>query len=34
VTKENLINKFKFENILLYSFALFPTAFLIGNLFI
>tara|TARA_B100001559_G_scaffold276764_1_gene247872 strand:+ start:52 stop:1293 length:1242 start_codon:yes stop_codon:yes gene_type:complete len=34
VTKENLIKKFEFENLLIYSFALFPLAFLIGNLFI
>ena len=34
MTKEILINKFKFENILLYCFALFPITFLVGNLFI
>jgi len=34
VTKEILINKFRFENILIYFFALFPIAFLVGNLFI
>ena len=34
MTKEILINKFRFENILIYFFALFPIAFLVGNLFI